>query len=68
MFGVAPAAGGAELFVLAGGGTESGDALRRHSWLRVPNGGAVSLVAGEDGASLWIKTGHLRSVSAPDAS
>lgn len=57
--------GGAELFVLEGGSTESGDELRRHSWLRVPDGGAVSLVAGNDGASIWIKTGHLRAITAP---
>ena len=56
--------GGAELFVLEGGGTESGDALRRHSWLRVPDGGSVSLVAGKHGARIWIKTGHLRAITA----
>jgi anti-sigma factor ChrR (cupin superfamily) len=59
------AAGGAELFVLNGGGTESGDELRRHSWLRVPDGGSVSLVVGEGGATIWIKTGHLCAITAP---
>lgn len=62
-----PADGGAELFVLEGSAEESGDSLRRHSWVRVPDGGTVSLVAGDDGAKIWIKTGHLRFVSAPQA-
>ncbi len=62
-----PATGGGELFVLEGSATDSGDPLRRHSWVRVPEGGAFDLVAGPEGARLWIKTGHLRFVAAPDA-
>jgi hypothetical protein len=57
-----PAAGGAELLVLDGSAVESGDALRRHSWVRVPPGAAVDLSAGPDGAVVWVKTGHLRHV------
>jgi anti-sigma factor ChrR (cupin superfamily) len=57
--------GGAELLILDGGAEESGEALRRHSWLRVPDGGAVALKAGPEGARIWIKTGHLRHVAAP---
>ena len=59
--------GGAELFVLDGGFSESGDQLKRHSWLRVPNGGKVSARAGADGAKVWIKTGHLRFAAPPAA-
>lgn len=57
--------GGAELFVLDGGFEEGGDRLRRHSWLRVPLDGAVTAKAGEAGARVWIKSGHLRVVSPP---
>lgn len=60
--------GGAELLVLSGTGTESGDALRPHSWVRVPDGGTVDLTAGPKGIRFWLKTGHLRVVSAPGAS
>ena len=57
--------GGAELFLLEGSAEESGDSLRRHSWLRVPPGGQVSLKAGDAGARIWIKSGHLREITAP---
>lgn len=60
------AAGGAEIFVLDGAITESGDALRRHSWVRVPDAAAVSLATGHQPAKVWIKTGHLADVRAPE--
>ena len=46
---------GAELLVLEGSLTESGDALHRHSWLRIPAGGRLDAVAGAQGARLWLK-------------
>jgi len=57
--------GGAELFVLGGGFEESGEAFKRHSWLRAPIGDEVSVMAGPEGAKVWIKTGHLRFVGPP---
>ncbi len=60
-----PVAGGAEILLLEGSGTESGDAVRQHSWVRVPVGGEIDFAAGPEGAKLWIKTGHLREVRAP---
>jgi hypothetical protein len=57
--------GGAELFVLDGGFEEGGEGFRRHSWLRLPIGAKTTAKAGPAGARLWIKTGHLRFVSAP---
>ncbi len=60
-----PMDGGAELFVLEGAAEESGEALRRHSWLRVPPGGRVALTAGPEGARIWIKSGHLREITLP---
>lgn len=59
--------GGAELLVLEGSLEESGDALREHSWVRIPEGGTASIKAGPDGAKIWVKTGHLRYISAPNA-
>ncbi|MEQ8823451.1 MAG: cupin domain-containing protein [Filomicrobium sp.] len=59
--------GGAELLMLSGSAVESGDDLRTHSWLRVPDGGSISLAAGAGGARFWLKTGHLRHVTVPNA-
>jgi hypothetical protein len=56
---------GAELLVLAGGFTESGEVLRPQSWLRIPMGGRLDAVAGNDGARVWIKTRGLRFVEPP---
>ncbi|MGF1502158.1 MAG: cupin domain-containing protein [Paracoccaceae bacterium] len=59
------AEGGAEILVLDGTARETGDPLRAQSWVRIPDGGAVDLTAGPEGATLWIKTGHLANVTAP---
>jgi anti-sigma factor ChrR (cupin superfamily) len=53
-------AGGAEVFVLDGACTEGDDALQRHSWLRLPDRHANAFVASDEGARVWIKSGHLR--------
>ena len=58
--------GGAELLVLAGACTEGGDQLVTHSWLRIPQGGHLDAVAGNQGTKLWVKYGHLAHVSAPE--
>ena len=59
------ATGGAELLVISGEANESGDALRKGSWLRTPDGTALKLTAGSSGARFWIKTGHLPFAVAP---
>ena len=51
--------GGGEVLVLSGSLTESGETLVKGSWLRLPEGAAMDAVAGPDGATLWMKTGHL---------
>mgnify|MGYP000309546461 FL=1 len=56
---VVDTAGGAELFVLAGGFTESNEELREQSWLRVPIGSNLQATTGQQGAKVWIKSGHL---------
>jgi ChrR Cupin-like domain len=58
---------GAELLVLSGTLTESGDELQTLSWLRVPRGGQLRATAGAQGARVWVKTRHLRFVSTPTA-
>lgn len=59
------AKGGAEIFVLRGTITEAGEKLPKHAWLRVPIGYDLTIKAGEKGAKLWIKSGHLPYVTAP---
>jgi len=60
--------GGTELLLLEGGITESGEAMAKHDWLRIPAGGKLSAVAGEDGAKLWVKSGHLTGSIPPPSS
>ncbi len=54
--------GGAELLVLEGSLTEQHDELNQFSWLRVPAGGRIQASAGDRGARIWLKTGHLVDV------
>lgn len=61
-------ADGAELFVLAGSFTDSGDRLGVMSWMRLPRGGQLEAIAGKQGAQVWIKQRHLRFVGPPTAS
>ena len=55
------ASGGAEILVLEGGFTESGDELRKESWLRLPINTTFIAQTGSEGAKVWIKSGHLLS-------
>jgi anti-sigma factor ChrR (cupin superfamily) len=52
--------GGLEALVLEGGFEEGGEVFVRHSWLRLPPGHDLAATAGPQGASLWMKTDHLR--------
>lgn len=54
--------GGIEILVIDGSFEESGDQLKKLSWLRVPVGSTVKAKAGSQGARVWIKTGHLRHI------
>jgi ChrR Cupin-like domain len=54
--------GGAEVLVLEGGFKEAGESFEPHSWLRLPVGYSLRATAGSDGCTLWVKTGHLRTV------
>jgi len=57
------APGGAELLVLEGSFTEGEDHLPSQSWLRLPVNSLVKAKAGDNGAKIWIKTGHLPFVN-----
>ena len=57
---------GAELFVIDGEFTsDHNEALKRNSWLRLPQGDTFSAEVGSAGAKVWIKTRHLRFIDAP---
>jgi anti-sigma factor ChrR (cupin superfamily) len=58
--------GGAEIFVLDGGFEQAGEAFTRWDWLRLPDGTQATATAGPQGARVWIKTGHLAHVKAPE--
>lgn len=50
---------GAEVLVLSGSCNESGQAMERLSWLRVPSPSRIDAVAGPEGARVWIKLGNV---------
>lgn len=53
------ASGGGELFVIDGEFTEGDEVFRRWDWLRSPPRTQIRGRAGDSGATLWVKTGHL---------
>jgi anti-sigma factor ChrR (cupin superfamily) len=57
--------GGGEFLVLDGAFAEAGEGFAPHSWLRLPPRGRLRAVAGKDGCTLWVKTGHLRHIQVP---
>ncbi|MEO1672125.1 MAG: cupin domain-containing protein [Cyanobacteria bacterium J06631_2] len=57
------APGGAELLVLSGSFKSEGDELTTQSWLRVPADSVIIAHAGAEGAKVWLKMGHLLSLS-----
>ncbi|MEO0882966.1 MAG: cupin domain-containing protein [Pseudomonadota bacterium] len=54
--------GGAELLVVEGQISERDDVLKARDWLRVPLQSRISAVAGEGGATIWMKMDHLAHV------
>ncbi len=50
---------GMEVFVISGSFTEGQESFGQWDWLRLPPGTASSAIAGEGGARVWIKSGHL---------
>ena len=62
-----PLSGGGEVLVLSGSLSEGGDALKTGGWLRLPETAELEATAGQDGAMVWMKTGHLPYAQAPAA-
>jgi anti-sigma factor ChrR (cupin superfamily) len=52
-------AGGIELLVLSGGVLAGGQSCESGSWIRLPAGDFLEIAASGQGATLYIKTGHL---------
>lgn len=52
--------GGYELLVVSGQITVDEEVFSPQSWLRLPPGDSAALVASDRGATLWVKTRHLR--------
>ena len=57
------AEGGAEIFVLDGSFTLGAEIFTQNSWLRLPENDFSNLHVGLEGASIWMKTGHLSFIS-----
>ena len=57
--------GGCEVLVIEGDVQADADRLSKGSWLRLPEGDRLSLIAGENGAKVWMKTGHLPFAKPP---
>jgi len=53
------AAGGLEVFVVAGRFVGDGEDFGRWDWLRLPPGARLDARAGPEGARVYVKTGHL---------
>lgn len=53
---------GAELLVLAGGLRMDGQTRESRSWIRLPDGDFPTMTAGESGATVYLKTGHLAGI------
>jgi hypothetical protein len=56
---------GGEFLVLSGAFDEGGERFEPQSWLRLPPCGRLSATAGNDGCTLWGKTGHLGHIQFP---
>lgn len=57
--------GGGEFLVLEGTFNEGVEGFAPQSWLRLPPGWRLRATAGEDGCTLWVKTGHLLHIQKP---
>jgi anti-sigma factor ChrR (cupin superfamily) len=54
---------GAELLVLSGELLADGQVYQDGSWMRLPHGQPPVIVAGSQGVTLYLKTGHLAATA-----
>lgn len=59
-------AGGAELLVLEGSLIEAEQTYQRGGWIRLPVDATSEIVAGANGAMVYLKTGHLSQIIGAD--
>jgi len=59
-------AGGIEALVIDGSLTVGAETMTKHAWLRLPEGEALHAVTGDEGAKIWMKSGHLPYAKAPE--
>ena len=57
--------GGIEILMIAGEAQAGEDQLQKGAWLRLPEGEPLTAQAGEAGAKIWMKTGHLPFAAPP---
>ncbi|WP_299293780.1 cupin domain-containing protein [uncultured Tateyamaria sp.] len=57
--------GGIEILVIDGTVEAGGDVLPKNGWLRLPEGDTLTATAGDAGAKVWMKSGHLPFAKAP---
>lgn len=58
--------GGLEILLLDGTISVDGVSYSEQDWLRLPAGETAGVIAGDEGARLWIKRGHLKEIRIPD--
>lgn len=56
---------GGEFLVLEGGFTDGADTLRKHSWLRIPEGGKLDAISTSDDTKVWMKLRHIPHAKPP---
>ena len=56
--------GGAELLVLAGALVDNDHSYERWGWIRLPADEYAQITAGQEGATIYLKTGHLSPIAA----
>lgn len=57
--------GGIEVLVISGALHVADDALEAGAWMRLPSDATLTAKAGDAGAKIWMKTGHLPFANAP---
>ncbi len=60
--------GGAEILMIRGAINYDGETFSQHEWIRLPCNKSVTMMAGNDGARIWMKTRHLTEIKTPPSS